>query len=157
MSRLEIPVKYRTLYATGDILLRVEVDLEVKDGTGTWRRVGFLVDSGTEITTVPAWLARRQNFPMPQAATRLARHVQTGLEMRSGLLRFRVRGMDQTEYALPCLFLGDPAVRPGPNAPAGTLPRKLLQPLQLLDKLRFTADKDPAAGMPYGAVVVEKK
>jgi hypothetical protein len=44
-----------------------------------------------------------------------------------------------------------------PSAPAGTLPRKFLQPLQFLDQLRFTADKDPAAGTPYGAVVVEKK
>jgi hypothetical protein len=91
MSRLEIPVLYRTLYATGDVLLRVEVGLEVKDGTGVWRQMGFLVDSGTEITTVPAWLARRQNLPMPQAATRLARHAQTGLEMRWGCFVFADR------------------------------------------------------------------
>jgi hypothetical protein len=157
MSRLVIPVQYRTLYATGDVLLRAGLDLEIKDNAGRWKQMGFLVDSGAEITTVPAWLARRLDLPMPQAATRLARHAQTGLALRSGLLRFRILGMDQTEYATACFFLGDPAVRPGPNAPAGLLPRKLLQPLHLLDRLRFTADKDPAAGMPYGSVVVEKK
>jgi hypothetical protein len=157
MNRLELPLRYRILFATGDILLRAELDLEVMDNTGAWKLFRFLVESGTETTTVPAWLAKLQNLPMPPAPTRLAIHAQTGLKMRSGWLRFRIIGVDQTEYTIPCLLLGDPNVRPGPNAPAGTLPRKLLQPFQLLDKLRFTADNDPAAGLLYGALIVEKK
>ena len=93
---------------------------------------------------------------MPQRISRGATHVQTGLEVRSGVLRFRIDGMDPTEYVIPCLFLGDPDVPPDPARPA-TWPRKLLQPFQLLDWLRFTLDKDPAAGLLYGELIVEKR
>jgi len=106
MSRLEVPVRDRTLYATGDVLLRIELDLDIKDNAGLWKKERFLVDSGTEIATFPAWLAKTLDLPMPQNATRHASHAQTGLEIRSGLLCFNVVGMDQTQYAISCLFLG---------------------------------------------------
>jgi hypothetical protein len=82
-------------------------------------------------------------------------HTQTGLEVRSGFLRFRIRGMDQTEYVVPTLFLGDPDTPPDARQPA-TFPRKLLLPLALLDRLRFTAEKNPARSNLYGELVVEK-
>jgi hypothetical protein len=84
-----------------------------------------------------------------------ATHVQTGLEIRSGVLRFPVEGMDHTEYAVPCLFLGDPD-RPLAGSVA-ILPRKLLQPLALVDHLRFSTEKDPASTAIYGYMLVEKK
>ncbi len=64
--------------------------------------------------------------------------------------------MDPTEYVIACLFLGDPDAPPAQTPPA-TRPRKLLQPFQLLDWLRFTLDKDPAAGSLYGELIVEKR
>ena len=67
----------------------------------------------------------------------------------------RILGMDLTEYVTPCLFLGDPNQRPA--GPAATLPRKLLQPLALLDQLRFEMRHDPGDGRPYGVLVIEKK
>ena len=79
MSRLEVPVRDRTLYATGDILLRVELDLDIKTSSGAWKPETVLVDSGTEITTFPAWLAKREGLPMPQNPTRHVLHGQTGL------------------------------------------------------------------------------
>lgn len=85
------------------------------------------------------------------------KHEQTGLEVRSGMLAFRIDGMDQTLYAVPCLFLGDPDVPTNPNAPAGTLPRRLLQPLALLDVLRFSTEKDRTSiGAPHGELIIEK-
>jgi hypothetical protein len=156
MSRLEVPIKQRTLYATCDVLLRVELNLAIKNNPGLWKKENFRVDSGTEMTTFPAWLAKMLDLPMPRSPATHATHAQTGLELRSGALRFRVVGMDQTEYALPYLFLGDPNVRPSAGAPAGAIPRNLLQPLQLLDVLRFEMKKDPAAGLAYGMMVVEK-
>jgi hypothetical protein len=40
MSRLEVPFKHRTLWATGDLLLRAELDFFLKDrwGRGGRRR-----------------------------------------------------------------------------------------------------------------------
>src|SRR5437764_656002 len=81
----------------------------------------------SETTTFPAFLAKQLSLAMPQKAAVGAVHIQTGLEIRSGFLRFQIVGMDQTEYVTPCLFLGDPNRRPA-GQPA-TLPRKLLQPL----------------------------
>ena len=48
MSFLEVPLKHRTLWSTGDILLRGEVDLLLKDNAGTWLRATFLVDRGAK-------------------------------------------------------------------------------------------------------------
>jgi hypothetical protein len=155
MSRLVIPVVGQILFSTGDVKHWVVVDLLLRDSSGSWYQDTFLVDSGTEVTTYPAYDARQYHLPMPQQATAGAAHRQTGLEVRSGFLRFRIDGMDQTEYALGVLFLGDPATPPDP-AKTATMPRKLLQPLALLDRLRFTAGKDPALGNPYGELVIEK-
>jgi hypothetical protein len=71
------------------------------------------------------------------------------------LLRFRIIGMDPDEYVIGCLFLGDPLTPLNPAHPAGQ-PRNLLQPFQLLDRLRFFIAKDPTSVSSHGDVVVEK-
>src|SRR5262249_55041539 len=114
------------------------------------------VDTGTELSTFPAYHAKLLDLPIPAKASPGVAHAQTGLEIRAGVLRFRLVGMDRTEYAAPCLLPGDPMVPPIPSPPA-TSPRKLFQPFALLDHLRFTIDKEPATGSLYGDLVVEKK
>jgi hypothetical protein len=64
--------------------------------------------------------------------------------------------MDQTEYAVPCLVLGDPNRPPGP-VQAATFSRRLLQPFQLLARLRFRMDHDPTSAANYGTLTIEKK
>ncbi|HKI32751.1 MAG TPA: hypothetical protein VKA46_12945 [Gemmataceae bacterium] len=155
MSRLVIPISYRTLWGTGDVMLWIEITLSLRSGTGNYVDYDFNVDSGTEITTFPAYEAKQLGLVVPVRPAQV-QHTQSVLEVRSGMLRFRIDGMDQTEYAVACLFLGDPNVRPSPNAPPGALARNLLQPLALLEKLRFAMEKDPAALFPYGQLVVEK-
>jgi hypothetical protein len=156
MSRLVVPVVGRVLFATGDVLLRTQIDLLLKDSAGRFHQRRFRVDTATDVTTFPAHDAKQLGLPIPQHANAGAAHTQTGLAIRSGFLRFRVGGMDQTEYAIPCFFLGDPDTPPDPARPA-LLPRNLLQPLALLDWLRFVLAKDPALGNPYGELVVEKR
>ena len=114
------------------------------------------MNTGTEVTTMPAYDAMRLGLAVPQAAAPGVVHRQTGLEIRPGLLAFRVAGMDQSEYAVPCFFLGDRGAPP-PAGQAATIPRMLLQPLGLLGQLRFTLDRDAAAGAPYGTLTLEKK
>ncbi len=155
MSRLAIAVTGITLWATGDVLLRLELELQLKDAAGNWSRERFRVDSATDVTTFPAFRAKQLNLPLPQNAARGAAHSQTGLEIRSGYLRFRIVGLDPTEYAVPCFFLGDPDTPPvGGTA---TFARALLQPLALLDWFRITLDKDPSVGAPHGEMILEKK
>ncbi|HVS35547.1 MAG TPA: hypothetical protein VMS17_08195, partial [Gemmataceae bacterium] len=135
MSRLEIPFKHRTLWTTGDLLLRAELDLFLKDGTGAWQPATFLVDSGSEMTTMPAHDAAKLSLAMPQRPAPGAIHTQTGLPIRPGYLRVRVAGMDPTEYVFPCFFLGDPAAPPA--ARSANAPRKLLGLSGVVDKLRI--------------------
>lgn len=155
MSRLVVPFSHRVVYATGDLCLWVSLLVDLKNNAGNFAPEGFRVDTGAEITTYPAFEAKGLNLPMPVAASAGVAHTQTGLEIRSGYLRFRIIGMDLTEYAVPCLFLGDPTTPP--SGPAATFPRKLLQPLGLVNWLRFTFDRDPSSGTPYGEMIVEKK
>lgn len=117
MSRLVIAITGKTLWSTGDVRLWIDLTLLLKDKTGGWQKDQFRVDTGTDITTFPAYRARQLNLPMPVRAAGGATHTQTGLEIRSGLLCFRIDGMDTTEYLVPCFFLGDPNTPPAIRAP----------------------------------------
>ncbi len=156
MSRLVVAITGKVLWTTGDVRLWVDIDLRLKDSAGKWPNVTFRMDSATDLTVMGAFDAKQYGLTVPASAVSGAVHRQTGLEIRSGYLRFQIVGMDQTEYAVPCLFLGDP------NAPAAgqhpsSVPGMLLQPLALVDRLRFIFDKDPTTGAPYGEVTIEKK
>jgi hypothetical protein len=129
--------------------------LALKDNAGNFANRQFQIDSATDITTFPAFTAKQLGLPMPVNPSPI-RHNPAGLEVRSGLLRFRIDGMDPTEYAVTCYFLGDPNAPPNPAFPA-FFPRALLQPLALLDHLKFTMEKDPTSAAIYGEVIIEKK
>jgi hypothetical protein len=81
MARLEVPLKHRTLWSTGDLLLRADLVVRLKDSFGGWHTATFRVDSGSEITTMPAYFASRMSLPVPRSAARGVVHRQTGLTM----------------------------------------------------------------------------
>jgi hypothetical protein len=155
MSRLETPLFSRTLWATGDVLLRAELELSLKSLKGTWQPLVFRVDSGAEITTMSAWVARSLDIPMPQRPAPGVRHRQTGLEIRSGLLRAQIVGMDATEYVFPFFFLGDPGTPLHAYTPM-TVPHSLLGVSGVVDKIRISLEGKPASAAPYGNLVVER-
>jgi hypothetical protein len=45
MSHVELPLRDRKLWATGDVLLWADLDVHVKDNAGQWKADTFLVDS----------------------------------------------------------------------------------------------------------------
>jgi hypothetical protein len=155
MNRLELKLRYRKLAVTGDELVRAEIELALKTGTGKWTRATFRVDPGTEMTSISAGRARRLGLPMPIQPTLGIAHGQAKLEIRSGLIRARVIGMDATEYVFPCFFLGDPNIIPGSSSPA-FLHHHLLGLTRVVDKLRVILEdpRDPA--FPHGKLIVEK-
>jgi hypothetical protein len=152
--RLEIPLLGKTVRTTGDILLRAELDLLIQTTARTWEQVIFLVDSGTEMTTMPAAQARLLDIPLPVNPVPGLLHAQTGLEVRAGVIRVQVVGMDGTEYVFPCYFLGDPnkqAARPA------TASRNLVGLTGVVDKVRLSFDGKATPAAPYGNLVVEKQ
>lgn len=147
MARLEVALAYRTLRSTGDLVLHAELELEVRTSRGIWEPLTFRVDTGTEMTTMPASTAKDLDLPIPKAPTRgLALH---GHEVRRGLLRARIPGLDATEYAFPCSFLGDPDV-------PMKEPRNLLGLTGVIEKLRLTFDGTPSGMAQFGVLIVEK-
>jgi hypothetical protein len=129
-------------------LVRAELDLELKTNPGTWEAVTFRVDPGTEMTTMSAAKAKQLDLPIPKRPVRgLALH---GQEVRRGLLRARIVGMDQTEYAFPCYFLGDP------NVPAAKA-TNLLGLTGVINHVRFIFDGPTSLLAPHGILVVEKR
>src|SRR5437667_826101 len=99
MNRLEIPLKGRALRSTGEVLLRAELVLSLKTIPGTWEDWPFLVDPGTEMTTMPASRAKELGLPIPKRPVRGL--ALRGQDVRAGLLRARIIGMDLTEYVFP--------------------------------------------------------
>jgi hypothetical protein len=157
VSRLAVPLLGKTLQTTGDILLRAELDLLIKTNAQTWEQVVFLVDSGTEMTTLPAAQAKLLDIPLPRNPVSGLQHPQTGLEIRAGMIRVQVVGMDGTEYVFPCYFLGDPN-KPVSPAQAGTVPRNLLGLTGVVDKIRISFDGKPAgATAPLGNLILERQ
>ena len=148
MSRLEPPLTYRKLQRTGDVVIRTELPLELKTNQGIWVTLRFLVDSGTEMTTMSAEEAKCRDLPMPRRP--VSGLIFQGQEVRSGLLRARILGMDATEYLFPCYFLGDPNV-PLANA------KNLLGLTGVITQVRLTFDGTPSLFAPYGVLVVEKR
>jgi hypothetical protein len=130
------------------LVLRAELDLELKTNQGTWETVTFLVDSGTEMTTMLAGDAKKVDLPIPKRPVRGL--TFQGKEVRSGLLRARIVGMDATEYVFPCYFLGDP------NVPLAT-PKNLLGLTGVINQVRFTFDGATSLLAPHGVLVVEKR
>jgi hypothetical protein len=149
MSRLERPLVGRTLRTTGNVVLRAPLILELKTNAGTWYDATFLVDTGTEMTTVPAFDAEVWDIPIP------LRPVPSlnlnGHEVRAGLLRARIVGMDPTEYVFPCYFLGDP------NRPPPAPSKNLLGLSGVINQLRLSFDGTSSLGAPWGVFVIEQK
>lgn len=160
MSRLEKPLNYDILWATGDLLLRAQLDLLLKDNAGNWRKQTFRVDTGSDITSMPAFRGKQLGLPMPTHGISLPLTTVVGqvtVTVRSGYLRFQVVGMDQTEYAVSCHFLGDPDTPPDPSAPPAAIPKNLLALSGVVDKLRLTFDGTSSLTAPHGNLIVEKK
>ncbi len=156
MSRLLHPLDYLILWSTGDLIVRAELDLLLKDSLGNWHARTFRVDSASDMTTMPAHDAARIGLSVPSNLAPL-KHEQTDLEVRSGYLKCQVVGMDQTEYVFPCFFLGDPGLPPDPKTPAGKLPRYLFGLSGVIDQIRISLDGEPGPGAPHGHLIVEKK
>jgi hypothetical protein len=149
MSRLEVPLKYRTLRATGDTVLWADLILSLKTNRGAWKEVRFRVDPGTEMTTMLAVDARKLDLSMPK--TPVSGLVLYGQEVRSGSLRARIVGMDPTEFVFPCYFIGDPNLLP----PAS--PRNLLGLTGVINQIRLSFEGTSTLPAPWGILVVEKQ
>ena len=119
-----------------------------KTDHGTWVGASFRFDSGTEMTTMPASDAKKRDLPIPRRP--VPGLMFQGHEVRSGLLRARIVGMDATEYVFPCYFLGDPngAVAKSRN-PVGLT--------GVINQVRFSFDGTPSVSPARGVLVVKKK
>jgi hypothetical protein len=149
MIRLEVPLQHRTLRTTGDTVLWADLILSLKTYRGAWEETPFRVDSGTEMTTMPAFRARKLDLPIPKQPT--PGLMLYGQDVRPGLLRARVLGMDSTEFVFPCYFLGDPNVAPQTQA------LNLLGLTGVINQIRLIFDGTTSVQAPWGVLVVEKR
>ena len=108
MSRLEVPLQHRTLRATGDTVLWADLVLSLKTNRGAWEELSFRVDSGTEMTTMPAFEAKTLDLPIPRQP--VPGLILNGQEVRSGLLR-RGLSVGPDRICLPLLLPRRPEPR----------------------------------------------
>jgi hypothetical protein len=103
------------------------------------------------MTSMPASEAKLIDLPIPRNAVRGLTFGAANQEVRAGLLRARVIGMDATEYVFPCYFLGDP------DGPLPKRARNLLGLSGVIDQIRLTFDGIASDVAPHGVLVVEKR
>jgi hypothetical protein len=155
MSRLEVPLLSKKVWVTGDLVLRAELDLMIRDVNGIRSPVTFRVDSGNEMTSMAAARAKALDLPMPRNPILLdVNGIRS--EVRPGLIRAQIVGMDGTEYVFPCYFHGSPGATLDPNRPAPVLARNLLGLSGVVDKLRIQFEGTPSPSARHGVLVVEK-
>ena len=104
---------------------------------------------------MPAWRGKHLDLPMPVRRTLGVAVDRTVMEVRMGLIRARVVGMDPAEYVFPCMFLDDPNAAPTPTG-HGRLSLNLLGLTGVVEKLRLITEDTRAAGFPVGKLIVEK-
>ena len=97
---------------------------------------------------MPACDAKNLNLPIPRRPVRGL--TFQGQEVRPGLLRARIVGMDATEYVFPCYFLGDP------NVPVAKS-TNLLGLTGVINQIRLIFDGPTSLQTPHGVLVVEKR
>ena len=154
MARLEVPLLSKKVWATGDQMLRAELDLLIRDENGNWRPETFRVDSDSEMTSMAAARARALDLPIPRKPV-LLDVGGVRREVRAGLIRVQVVGMDGTEHHFPCYFLGRPDLTPDPTQ-SPVIARNLLSLTGVVDKLRIHFDGTPSPGARHGIMIVEK-
>jgi hypothetical protein len=159
--RIEVPLFGKLLWVTGDILLRAQLDLLVCDNSQVWHAHTFRVDSGAEMTTLPAALAKARGLPFPQNPIPGFLVTPPGgttpEPVRAGFIKVQVVGMDGTQYWFPCYFLGDPDVPFDPNNPPPSGPKSLLGLTGVINNIRIGFDGTSTLNALYGVMVVEKK
>jgi hypothetical protein len=153
MARLDVPLLGRRLLATGDVVLRAEIQLSLRDRNNQFSIHTFLVDSGAEMSTMPACVAHRLDIPIPASPSPNLRHSSSGLEVRAGVIRAQVVGLGTGEYVFPCYFLGDLMTSVGQLPP--DLARNFLGLTGVIDKIKITFDGTPTLGCPFGSVSVD--
>ena len=99
------------------------------------------------MTTMPAYDAKLLDLPIPKKPVPCL--FLFGQEVRSGLLRAQVVGMDQTEFVFPCYFVGYPDVPPRQA-------RNLLGLTGVINQIRLTFDGRSSVRSPRGVLIVEK-
>lgn len=147
MARLYVPLVHRRFVTTGDDVIHAELILELKTNRGTWEEFVFIVDPGTEMTTMPAELARMNDLPIPGQPVRGLSF--RGQEVRRGRLRARIPGLDATEYVFPCYFLG------APHAPIVD-PKNLLGLTGVGNQIRLLFEGTTSPSVRFGHLIVEK-
>ena len=148
MLRLQIPLHYRTLWRTGDVLLRTSGPRHQDESGHSFE--SFLIDSGTEMTSMPASAAKIIDLPIPRNPVLGLTFGPATQEVRAGLLRVQIVGMDATEYIFPCYFLSDP------DSPLPKRATNLLGLSGVIDQIRLSFDGSWSAVAPHGVLVVEK-
>ena len=160
MSRLQVPLRDRTLWRTGEVVLRAHLELLLKDAAGGWHKESFRVDSGTDMTSLSAARAKALGLPMPTQGLTVPITTSTGtalVVLRAGWLRVRVVGLDPVEHLLPCHFIGDPDAALAPGAGRATFPRSLLGLTGVVNLLTISFQGDPTPGAPHGNLVIERR
>lgn len=127
---------------------RARVAAEVRDRTGVWTPVDFIVDTGASATIASAAWARDQRLALPDETSTVSVRTAAGLArstVRDGELRLRFPPLPGHVFRLYCVF--------SEAMPAATPP--LLGLNDLLDVFRLTFDGSPRPDAPMGSMLFE--
>jgi hypothetical protein len=138
-----------TRLVTGFTALKAVIQLQVRDQRRRFQPIDFLVDSGTNITTLSVADAEDALIPFPAQTVVLAVRTAVG-EVRQrvhpGYLTVRVPGLAGREFVWPCHFVEQRGVPPTAALGLGGV----------LNDLRIILDGTYALEARHGWVVLEE-
>lgn len=149
---IRTPILKKVIPGVDVHLLRAEVRLFFRSRNGLWIPQRFLMDTGTELTTLPASTAHhRLNCSLPESAMRL-RVNNVEKEVRLGTMEARVASSNGPRVQLPCAYVGPLEMGSAQTQPAE---RCLLGLTGLVNFFRLTFDGSPQPTSPHGFLILE--
>jgi hypothetical protein len=148
-SRKPLTAKY---ISTGARVIQAKLELFVQTSRPGFASIGFIVDTGCGIASMPSIVAEERGIPLPgkNEITRINVRTSTGTSLqrvRLGKIGVRVPGLASKTFSWGCHF-----VEP-PHAPY----QPLLGLEGVLNDLRLIFDGTHSQEYPYGVLIVEAR
>ena len=105
---VEIPLRQVRVLQTGEASVKAILSLLVRDRTGVFRPVEFLMDPGSAISTMTVARAEEAGIVVPERIVEIPVRTAVGriIQRRHpGTIRVRVPGIVGREFLWPCHFI----------------------------------------------------
>jgi hypothetical protein len=142
------PLRAKRL-STGYIAVQGAIELEIRTREHRFEALEFIVDSGSNLTTIPVSVAKKYRLSLPARSIPLKIRTAAGSVARqvfAGQITARIPGLPGRDFTWPCHFVAGPVNESG----------HLLGLSGIVNDLRLIFEGTYSEDAPYGWLILEE-